>query len=372
LSWQTREIGPGERELFNGFIAGSPKGHVLQTYEWGEIKAATGWQPIRLLVSDHDRPVAAISILKRKLPFPGKSIFYTPRGPVLDLENRPLFDYLVQTVREVAGKHGAVFWKLDPDVPVENRSLIEYFQSRKFRALDTGKGFEGVQPRFVFRMDITPPREQLLADMEGKTRYNIRLAARKGVEVVRDCTRDHLAPFYEILRETAARDRFLIRSYKYFEVLWDHLVPAGMAKLFLARYQDQFIAGTLAFKLGDKAWYIYGASSNRFRSVMPNYLLQWTMIEWAKENGCVMYDFRGISGDLSEDNPLYGLYRFKKGFGGRFTEFAGEFDLVFQPFFYWLWTKGEPLYSRGVRKVVRWRKRGGGQKDENGPAGPAD
>lgn len=372
MAWKTREIGPGERELFNGFVAGSPKGHILQTYEWGDIKAATGWQPIRLLVSDQDRPVAAVSILKRDLPLPGKSIFYAPRGPILDLENRQLFDYLLNSVREVAKAHGAIFLKLDPDVPAGNGSLVEYLQCRGFHSQDKGKGFEGVQPKFVFRMDIAPPVDQLLADMEGKTRYNIRLAAKKGVEVVRDCTREHLAPFYEILYETAARDRFLIRNYKYFEVLWDHLVHAGLAKLFMARYQGQFIAGTLAFMLGDKAWYIYGASSNRFRNVMPNYLLQWTMIEWAKEQGCSMYDFRGVSGDLTEDNPLYGLYRFKKGFGGKFTEFVGEFDLIFQPFYYWLWTNGEPLYSKGVRKAIRWKKRLRGQKDLGLEAGPAD
>lgn len=372
MKWRIMEVGPGDRDRFNNFIAGSAKGHILQTYEWGEIKAQTGWQPIRLLVIENDRPVAAVSILKRDLPLPGKAIFYAPRGPVLDLDNTDLFDFLLGAIRDLARRHGAVFLKIDPDVPVENKSLTGYLKARGFRALNKGKGFEGVQPRFVFRLDITPTAEELLANMEGKTRYNIRLASRKGVEIVSDCTREHLASFYSILRETAARDRFLIRSYRYFEVLWDHLVPAGMAKLFMARYQGQFIAGTLAFRLGDKAWYIYGASSNRFRNVMPNYLLQWSMIKWAKESGCRMYDFRGVSGDLNEDNPLYGLYRFKKGFNGRFTEFVGEFDLVYQPFFYWLWTRGEPLYARGIRQLIRLKRKLRGQKQPEMAPVPED
>ena len=134
------------------------------------------------------------------------------------------------------------------------------------------------------------------------------------------------------------------------------MVIPGLARFFLAEYEGEAIAGTLALKLGDKAWYLYGASSNRHRNVMPNYLLQWTMITWARESGCTLYDFRGVSGDLSEDNPLYGLYRFKKGFNGDLVEFVGEWDKVYSPFFYWLWTRALPLYYRGVRWLIRLRK----------------
>ena len=123
-----------------------------------------------------------------------------------------------------------------------------------------------------------------------------------------------------------------------------------LARLFMAEYDGKYIAGTLAFVFGDKAWYIYGASSNENRNVMPNYALQWAMIEWAKELDCTMYDFRGVSGDTSPDNPLYGLYRFKKGFNGEFTEFIGEFDAIYSPFFYLLWEHVIPAY-RKLRKA---------------------
>ncbi|MDK2894294.1 MAG: hypothetical protein PWQ98_419, partial [Moorella sp. (in: firmicutes)] len=163
--------------------------------------------------------------------------------------------------------------------------------------------------------------------------------------------------FYEILKETTLRDRFLVRSYSYFETMWREMVERGYAKLFLAYYRGEAIAGTLAFIMGDKAWYLYGASSNRHRNVMPNYLLQWTMILWAREQGCTMYDFRGVPGDLDEKNPLYGLYRFKKGFNGTFTEFIGEYDRVYSPFYYWLWQSVLPLYSRGFRRLLFWKKK---------------
>ena len=135
-------------------------------------------------------------------------------------------------------------------------------------------------------------------DFHSKTRYNIRLADRKGVKIKEDCTKKDLEDFYQILLVTSERDEFLVRNYSYYEQLWDKLVERGLAKLFMAEYNGMPIAGTIAFIFGSKAWYIYGASSNEYRNVMPNYALQWRMIEWAKQNGCTMYDFRGVSGDL--------------------------------------------------------------------------
>ena len=119
----------------------------------------------------------------------------------------------------------------------------------------------------------------------------------------------------------------------------------------MAFHEGQPIAGTLAIHYGDKVWYLYGASSNEHRNLMPNYLLQWTMIQWAIETGCRIYDFRGVSGDVSEDNPLYGLYRFKKGFGGEFTEFVGEMDLVLNKPAYLFEEKATSLF-KDLRKAV--------------------
>ncbi|MCR4440652.1 MAG: peptidoglycan bridge formation glycyltransferase FemA/FemB family protein [Peptococcaceae bacterium] len=356
--YRARLIGPQEKEAFNNFVAYAPKGHILQSYEWGEIKGRGEWQPIRLLVEDKEGvPRAAVSILKRRIPLLGKAIFYAPRGPVGDVEDWELMDFLFAEVKKLASRHRAVFLKIDPDIPAGHRSFGEYLKSRNFVAGDKGAGFEGVQPKFVFRLDLSPSLEDLFHRFHPKTRYNIRLAEKKGVEVRDDCTREDLPVFYEILKETTERDRFLVRPYPYFLDLWDYLTPPGYLKLFMAYYEGKAIAGTLAFLFGDKAWYIYGASSNSHRNVMPNYLLQWRMIQWAKENGCLFYDFRGVPGNLSEDNPLYGLYRFKKGFNGTYTEFIGEHDLVFLPCHYRLWTRLEPLYQKNVRRLINLKKR---------------
>ena len=163
--------------------------------------------------------------------------------------------------------------------------------------------------------------------------------------------------FARLMLETGVRDGFVTRQPEYFAQMLDNL--GEHCRLYMAFHEDVPIAGTLAIHYGDKVWYLYGASSNEHRNLMPNYLLQWRMIQWAVETKCRVYDFRGVSGDLSEDNPLYGLYKFKKGFGGEFTEFVGEMDLVLNRPVYFAVEHGTNLLKE-VRKK-RYLKKNGAQ-----------
>jgi lipid II:glycine glycyltransferase (peptidoglycan interpeptide bridge formation enzyme) len=344
--YKTRIIEAKDKASYNRFIAQHPKGHFLQLWEWGQVKNLTGWKPIRLVLEKDGQIRAAMLILKRTLPIPlvKRAIFYSPRGPVADQDNAEEHRLLFAAARQIARREGAIFVKIDPDIPAQNQNYAKMLSACGFQRQLSGLNFEGVQPNYVMRLDLTPEPAELLADMHPKWRYNIKLAGRKGVTVTQAEERTDLEVFYSILEETAQRDHFLIRGYSYFESIWDHMIANGYARIFLAHYQGEIVAGTLAFILGDKAWYLYGASSNRHRNVMPNYLLQWEMIRWAKAQGCTVYDFRGVSGDLDEENPLYGLYRFKKGFNGVLTEFVGEWDFVYRPVWYWLWTRMLPVY----------------------------
>lgn len=340
-----------DKQLFNSFICNHPKGHAMQLWEWGEIKGRTGWKPWRLSLEVEGQVVAVATILERKLPLIGYSIFYCPRGPIADITDSEILKNLFYEIKKLAKRRKAILLKIDPDIAKDEDDFRKLLLDLGFRRLDKGKNFEGVQPKFVFRLDISPDEEALLANMHQKTRYNIRLATKKGV-VIRVGNKEDLPDFYRVLKETTERDNFLVRSYSYFEDLYDTLVPAGFAQLFIGEYQGKIIAGTLAFITGKKAWYIYGASSNSHRNVMPNYLIQWEMICWAKAHGCTLYDFRGVSGDLSEDNPLYGLYKFKKGFNGKFTEFIGEWDYVYRPLMYFVWKTAEKLYSGKLKGII--------------------
>jgi len=357
---QVREVLESERELWNGFVAKSPTGDLLQSFEWGELKRRSGgWRPIRLAVEDGGGIVGAASILKRRLPRSNKCIFYAPRGPVCDFADRQVLRLLTDAVRARARQEAAILFKIDPPITTEDSRVVSLLEEVGFVGISDPHGFGGVQPRCVMQLDLEPSIDELLANCKPKWRYNIRLAERKGVRVRSSCTKDDLQPFYNLLKETARRDRFLIRGYDYYECIWDILVEAGYAKLFLAEYEGEAIAGALSFIFGDKCWYTYGASSNRHRNVMPNHLLQWRMIEWAKESGCKVYDFRGVSPkrDWSADDPLSGLNRFKEGFGARFVEYIGEFDLPFSHAWYWAWTVGRPC-ATAILKSLRRRRTG--------------
>ena len=149
--------------------------------------------------------------------------------------------------------------------------------------------------------------------------------------------------------ETGVRDGFVTREASYFENMLDNL--GEHARLYMAYYEGQAIAGTLAIWYGDKVWYLYGASSNEHRNLMPNYMLQWSMIEWAVEKGCRIYDFRGVPGRVGEDHPLYGLYKFKLGFGGDYVEFVGEMDMVLSKPVNFMITKGKPVFMDLRKKL---------------------
>lgn len=364
MQWRLLEDKEEEMRRFNCFMAEHPKGHVLQTWQWGDLKGAGTWRPLRLVVEDEGKIIAAVSLLKRQLPFHMGSLFYAPRGPVLDMGRDDVWRLLLEGMAALAKRHEAVFLKIDPDIKDGDPLWSKKLKEAGFHSAEKGEGFEGIQPRHVFRLDISPSEDDLMAAFHQKTRYNLRLAEKKGVEV-RIAGRESLGEFYKLLCETAERDKFLIRPYKYYEDFYDFLVPAGLAELFLVYYEGQAIAGALAFRLGSKAWYIYGASANQYRNVMPNYLMQWRMIQWAKSLGCTMYDFRGVPGDVGPEHPLYGLVKFKRGFGGEYIRFIGEFDLIYRPanyrFYHWL----EPRYQKAVRRLIRFKKKIKGSKGES-------
>ncbi len=348
-------LDPERRADFDAFVAASRRPDFLQSWAWGQVKAGTGWRPHRLLVpAAGGQPLAACSVLERPVPGVGP-LLYAPRGPIVDWADAAAVQRAMEAVTAFARDREAVALKLDPAVPAGPGGCATALADHGFRLQETGASFEGVQPRFVMHLPLAARDEvTLLAGMHPKTRYNVRLAERKGVRVRAGGTGD-LAAFYALLRETAARDGFLVRGSGYFEALYRELVAAGMGWLLLAEAADgDLLAAALVFRMGATAWYLYGASSGRRRELMPAYAVQWDAIRRALGGGCTLYDFRGVSGDLRADNPLYGLYRFKRGFGAELVEYVGEWDLVLRPVRYALMRHGLPL-ARRVLATVRGR-----------------
>ena len=313
------------------FVKRHEKSHFLQTPAWAQVKEAWDWRGI--LACEDGRVVGAMSVLIRPLPL-GFSLMYVPRGPVCDRNDPYVMACLMGAADDLAAEVKALELLTDPDEPYDQHSFRELMTSWGFREQEDN-GFDNVQAQHVFRLHLTGKTEDsVLADFCQKTRYNIRLAGRKGVQI-RTYSGDGVIPqaeldaFSRIMAETGARDHFIPRQKDYYTKVFDAL--GREAVLFMAYLGDTPIAGTIGVFSGGKGWYLYGASSNQHRNVMPNYLLQWEMVRMALERHCVFYDFRGVPGELTEDNPLYGLYRFKKGFGGTYIKFTGLFIRSYRP-----------------------------------------
>jgi peptidoglycan pentaglycine glycine transferase (the first glycine) len=349
-----READEADRDRHNAFVASSPTADALQSWEWGELKRRTGWTPRRFLVEEGGEIVAVAQVLARRPVRAAPPLLYAPRGPVVAPGRPDALAALVDGVRRAAD--GAFLLACDP--PVEASSAeARALEAAGFRPVPAG-GFGGVQPKAVMVLDLSPPLEEIFARFHPKWRYNVRLAERRGVTVA-SAGRAELSVFYDLLLETARRDGFAVRDRRYFELLLEILEPAGRATMFLARYQDRPIAGAICLGIGGRLTYTYGASSSQHRAVMPNHLLQWHVIRWAKEHGYRIYDLRGVS-PVRDGRPvdprLAGLNRFKEGFGARYVEYAGTFELPLRPVLWRAWRAAAPL-ARGALRRLRRRRR---------------
>lgn len=339
---------------YEDFIKSHQKGHFMQSKVWAGVKPEWVWEAVALR-DENGKICASVSVLIRKLPYLPYTLMYAGRGPVCDIHNKEYLSKLLEGLKQLAKKHNCYSLKIDPDVKTTDTEFIKIMKEIGFTQAEDSKNFEAIQPKFVFRMDVLgKSEEEMMAFFHSKTRYNIRVAERKGV-VVKISGEEMLDDFSNIMLQTGLRDGFVTRPRSYFKNLLEKM--GDNARLYMAFLDGQPIAGTLAIYFGDKVWYLYGASANEYRNVMPNYLLQWEMIKWSLEKGCRVYDFRGVSGDISEDNPLYGLYRFKKGFNGEFTEFCTEFDYVFKPFVNNFVVHGLSTFRSVRRKLFLFKNR---------------
>ena len=428
-------------ERFNEFAANHKKNHFLQSYEWGVFKSKSpDWSFDTVGLEDQNgNLVAGALVLIRFLPIIKRPFLYIPRGYIIDFEDKKLLKTFTKAMHQYSKSKKAIFIKLDPDIKyvdrnvdgekiegaLENNELLQTLNELGYRHLGFTQDFDSsIQPRYTFRLDLTPSEKELLQGCQSKTRYNIKVAQKKGIEII-EGTKEDLKTFEAIMRVTGERDGFLTRPLSYFEDMYDTLAPSGMCKLYLAKlntkqsltnieqeltqtqssienlqtqlqnqelnekkrqklqnkldpemnklnnltsqkaeletlYQKHpdgiTMSGIIATYFGNKSWYLYGASDNVYREFMPNYYIQWQAFTEAKAAGYELYDFFGISGKTDESDPLYGLYRFKKGFGGEFTEFIGEFDYVINPVGYFAWTKLLPQFKKFKKKLRQKRK----------------
>ncbi len=322
-------------DAWDAFLAGPANGHLLQTARWARLKTDFGWSAQRIVLRTIPSPDAPLlggaSILFRKLPW-GQSIGYIPKGPAVDWSDRAQLRAVLTMARNAAAKRRAALLKIEPDQPA-TPNLAAALREHGFQPSS-----QRVQPLTTIVVDLTGDESAILARMKQKWRYNIRLSERRGVTVREGATAD-LPAIQALMDATAARDGFSVHNAAYHRRATDLFTPAGLMAWLLAEHEGQLLAAIAVFALGRTAYYMWGASADDGRNVMPNHAVQWAAMRWARARGCTVYDLWGVPDEVGDDpdrytdaetwgqGGLWGVYRFKQGFGGRVVRFAGAWDL---------------------------------------------
>ena len=325
-----------QQPVWDTYIYASPSGHLLQSWGWGELKAGVGWYPLRLALWDAQpgRIVAAAQVLCRSphhLPLRLGHLAYIPRGPIFDcsISNIPDTAHIFFTqLHSILIKQGAL--ALQAEVASELGSEEGNMLVRELELLHFQR-VRPVQPARTIVLDLTLDEDTLLANMREKWRYNVRLAERKGVQIRVAKTLEEVDSWYGLLQTTSMRDQFGIHTREYYRHAWQIFASREQARLLLAYYNEQLLAGIFIGFMAKQAIYLYGASSNEQRQLMPNYLLQWEAIRWAKQVGATTYDLWGIPETDEKSEAMAGVYRFKSGWGGRTVRLAGNYECLYRP-----------------------------------------
>jgi len=321
----------------------SPSGHVLQSTAWARIRRSQGWEPEFVRIGD---PLPVALVLWRHVPVFGR-VAYVPRGPVAASGDMDGFAHALDTLAGLGRERGAVFLKVDPEVTAE--VAAEPLRHAGFRR---GPDVQALLATLV--IDLTPDLDVILAGLEKDTRWSVKQSAKRGVDVREVSDDASLRAFYVLYRETGGRARFITRTWEYYSYVWRTLIDAGHARLRLAHLGGKPVAGAMTWRCGDRELYMYGASSDEGRKCYASYGLQWECIAGAKASGALAYDLGGIPADPSrKDDPMYGPYLFKKGFGGSARTYVGAHDSVPRELPYRAFLAGEPLYTRALRLLGR-------------------
>ena len=311
-----------DRSEWDNFLTKYPDVHLLQTSAWGDLKSAFGWEPIRV---SHDD--CGAQVLFRKLPF-GFTAAYIPKGPVGKGWKKfwPELDLYCK-------QRKAIFLKVEPDLWEPYSDLADKLPG----FLAEGKP---VQPRRTLIVDLNGDETDWLARMSKKTRACFRTAERGGVTAR---TSNDVESFFQILSETSQREMFGVHSLAYYQKAYSVFSPQNAVNLILAEREGHLLAGLIAFAHGERAWYLYAASRDEQRQLNPTYRVQLEAMRWAAQRGCKQYDLYGVP-DFDEvtlekefvarRDGLWGVYGFKRKFGGKLMRSVGAWEKVYIPMLY--------------------------------------
>lgn len=323
-----REVLEEEKKQFNLVAT-----HPLQSWEWGEFRKKTGRKVIRLGAFNNKELKAAYQLTVHPLPKIPYNILYFPKGPIPD-------ELMISALKKLGQEEKAVMIKMEPNIK-DNQDVKNFLLTHDCRA---GRP---LFTKYTFQLDLQKTEEQLLADMKPKTRYNIKVAQKHGVEIIEDNSPQAFEEYLRLTTETTKRQKFYAHSEDYHRKMWAIMQPSGIAHLFLAKYQNQILAADIFFIFNKILYYPYGSSTREHKEVMAPYALFWEVIKFGQKMGCKAFDMWGTPGpNPSPRDPYFGFHRFKEGFGPTLVEFIGTYDLVINSSLY-------PLYN--FVNNLRWK-----------------
>ncbi len=333
-------------DQWDAFVAAQPRAHVLQLSGWGALKGEFGWQAERVVLSDAAGIAGGAQLLFRRLPFRLGTMAYLAMGPYLRPDANPAA--LWRAIHQAARRRRAAFLKWEPGI------FIPPELPPDFAALGFRPSPQTIQPPRTILLDIGADDETILARMNQGTRRKIRQSQKHGVRCYVAAPGD-VSVFNALMQATGARNAFGVHQPRYYERAYALFAPQ-QAALILAEHEGDPLAGVMVFALGRTAWYFYGASADLKRNLMATYGVQWAAIQWAKARGCQIYDLWGIP-DADEaqleaeferrSDGLWGVYGFKRGWGGQIVRAAAAWDYVYNPAVYTAYQIALQVRSRG-------------------------
>lgn len=315
--------------------------HPLQSWGWGEFRKTTGLAIERIGFFEQGRLTRGLQVSFHPIPLLGKTAGYVPKGFTPDEDQ-------LAALTKLGRQHNALFIKLEPDVSQPAGAATDSLAThRDFLTNHDCQLGRSLFTRYTFELDLTPDETTLFANLSSKTRYNVRLAQKKGVTIFENSSQEGLDTYLRILKTTTARQGFYAHSPDYFQKMWDQLGSSGMMRIFNAVYQDTVLVSWIVFVFDGIVYYPYGASVREHRDVMASNLMMWEVIRFGKNLGCQSLDMWGSLGpEPNPKDPWFGFHRFKQGYGGELREFIGTYDLVLDPALYSLFR---------IAETWRWR-----------------